>query len=180
MLSASCAPPSRRPRDGRRGGLAARADRGAARRPARAHRAAARRRAPRAADLEPLTAKPVLFVANVDEGEDEPPPEIAAHAAAQSALAVAVCSRIDAELRELDDEEAAMMRADLGAPSRACSGRPRRLLAARPDLVLHRRRGQGPRVAGIERGLTAWGAAGKIHSDIQRGFVRAEVVGGTR
>src|SRR5581483_11428158 len=61
-----------------------------------------------------LTAKPVLFVANVDEGEDEVPPEIAAHAEAQGAVAVAISSRIEAELSELDDEEAASMRADLG------------------------------------------------------------------
>src|SRR4051794_34994043 len=65
-------------------------------------------------DLGPLTAKPVLFVANVDEGDDDVPPAIAEHAAAQAAGAVAVSSRIEAELSELDDEDAAAMRADLG------------------------------------------------------------------
>ena len=65
-------------------------------------------------DLAPLTAKPVLFVANVDEGDDEVPPEVAAHAEAHGALAVAVSSRLEAELSELDDEDAAAMRADLG------------------------------------------------------------------
>src|SRR5436853_5850917 len=58
-------------------------------------------------DLGPLTAKPVLFVANVDEGDDELPQAIAEHAAAQGAGAVAVSSRIEAELSELDDEDAA-------------------------------------------------------------------------
>src|SRR5271157_3595685 len=66
-------------------------------------------------DLGSLTAKPVLFVANVDEGSEEVPAAIAAHAAAQGARAVAVSSRIESELAELDDEEAAAMRAELGA-----------------------------------------------------------------
>ena len=71
--------------------------------------------APNAArDLGSLTAKPVLFVANVDEGSDEVPAEIAAHAAAQGARAVAVSSRIESELAELEDEDAAAMRAELG------------------------------------------------------------------
>src|SRR5204863_2206526 len=65
-------------------------------------------------DLSPLTAKPVLFVANVDEGDDEVPPEIAAYAESQGARAVAISSRLEAELRELDDEDAAAMRDDLG------------------------------------------------------------------
>src|SRR4051812_1958782 len=64
-------------------------------------------------NLSPLTAKPVLFVVNVDEGSDEVPPAVAAHAAAQAAGVVAVSSRLEAELSELDDEDAAAMRADL-------------------------------------------------------------------
>ncbi len=135
--------------------------------------------APHAArDLGSLTAKPVLFVANVDEGSDEIPAAIAAHAAAQGAGAVAVSARIEAELAELDDEDAAAMRADLGLSE---SGLQRvvhgafallRLLAfftageAKPAQSWH-----------LREGLTAWHAAGEIHSDIQRGFVRAEVIG---
>src|SRR5207244_4565883 len=71
--------------------------------------------APNAArDLSALTAKPVLFVANVDEGSDEVPAEIAAHASEHGARAVAVSSRIEAELSELDDEDAAAMRDERG------------------------------------------------------------------
>jgi len=71
--------------------------------------------APNAArDLGSLTSKPVLFVANVDEGSDEVPAAVAEHAAAQGARAVAVSSRIESELAELDDEDAAAMRAELG------------------------------------------------------------------
>ena len=67
--------------------------------------------APNAArDLGSLTGKPVLFVANVDEGSEEVPAAVAEHAAAQGARAVAVSSRIESELAELDDEDAAAMR----------------------------------------------------------------------
>src|SRR5262249_57386759 len=65
--------------------------------------------------LSPLTSKPVLFVANVDEGDAEVPAALAAHAAAVGAGAVAVSARIEAELSALDPEEAAAMRDELGA-----------------------------------------------------------------
>ena len=72
--------------------------------------------------LQPLTAKPVLFVANVDEGSYEVPPAILERAHAQGAEAVAVSARLEAELAELDPEDAAAMRADLGLTSPASSG----------------------------------------------------------
>jgi GTP-binding protein YchF len=129
-------------------------------------------------DLGPLTAKPVLFVANVDEGDDEVPAAVAAHAAAVGAGAVAVSSRIEAELSELDDEDAAAMRADLGIAEPSLQrvvGGAFSLL----DLIAFFTAGEDKPAQSwhLRRGLTAWHAAGEIHSDIQRGFVRAEVVG---
>ncbi len=74
----------------------------------------------------------MLFVANVDEGSEEVPAAIAEHAAAQGAGAVAVSSRIESELAELEDEEAAAMREEFGpahpanrACSASCAGRSR-------------------------------------------------------
>jgi len=129
-------------------------------------------------DLQPLTAKPVLFVANVDEGADTVPEEVAAHAEAHGARAVAVSSRIEAELSELDDEEAAAMREELGI---AESGLQRvvRGAFALLDLIAFFTAGEAKPAQSwhLRRGLTAWHAAGEIHSDIQRGFVRAEVIG---
>ena len=129
-------------------------------------------------DLGPITAKPVLFVANVDEGDDELPPAIAEHAAAQGAGAVAVSSRIEAELRELEDEDAAAMRAGLGI---AESTLQRVVVGAFSllDLIAFFTAGEDKPAQcwHLRRGLTAWHAAGQIHSDIQKGFVRAEVVG---
>jgi GTP-binding protein YchF len=129
-------------------------------------------------DLGPLTAKPVLFVANVDEGDDEVPAAIAAHAEAVGAAAVAVSSRIEAELSELDEDDAAAMREDLGIAESTLQrvvGGAFSLL----DLVAFFTAGEDKPAQSwhLRRGLTAWHAAGQIHSDIQRGFVRAEVVG---
>ena len=129
-------------------------------------------------ELSPLTAKPVLFVANVDEGDDAVPPEIEAHADAQDARAVAVSSRLEAELSELEDEDAAAMRADLGL---AESGLRRVVDGAFAllELLTFFTAGEGKPAQSwhLRHGLSAWHAAGQIHSDIQRGFVRAEVIG---
>ena len=128
-------------------------------------------------DLSPLTAKPVLFVANVDEGEDDVPPEIDAYAEAQGARAVAISSRLESELTELEDAEAAAMRADLGVSE---SGLRRVVDGAFAllDLIAFFTAGEAKPAQSwhLERGLTAWHAAGEIHSDIQKGFVRAEVI----
>jgi len=135
--------------------------------------------APNAArDLGSLTAKPVLFVANVDEGSDEVPAAIAAHAAAQGARAVAVSSRIEAELAELEEEDAGAMRAELGV-SESGLDRVVREAFALLQLIAFFTAGEAKPAQSwhLRRGLSAWHAAGEIHSDIQKGFVRAEVIG---
>jgi ribosome-binding ATPase len=128
-------------------------------------------------NLSPLTGKPVLFVANVDEGDDAVPSVVADHAAAEGAAAVAVSSRLEAELSELDDEDAAAMRADLGVTD---SGLNRVVRGAFGllDLIAFFTAGEAKPAQSwhLRRGLSAWHAAGEIHSDIQRGFVRAEVI----
>jgi GTP-binding protein YchF len=135
--------------------------------------------APNAArDLGSLTSKPVLFVANVDEGSEVVPAAIAEHAAAQGAGVVAVSSRIEAELAELDDEDAVAMRAELGVSE---SGLTRVVRGAFDllQLLAFFTAGEGKPAQSwhLHRGETAWHAAGQIHSDIQKGFVRAEVIG---
>jgi GTP-binding protein YchF len=129
-------------------------------------------------DLGSLTAKPVLFVANVDEGSEEIPSAIAEHAAAQGAGAVAVSSRIESELSELEEEEAALMRAELGV-SESSLQRIVRGAFSLLHLIAFFTAGEAKLAQSwhLRDGLTAWHAAGQIHSDIQKGFVRAEVVG---
>jgi ribosome-binding ATPase YchF (GTP1/OBG family) len=128
--------------------------------------------------LGPLTAKPVLFVANVDEGSDVVPAAIISHAAAQGAGVVAVSARIEAELGELDEDEAQAMREGLGVGE---SGLQRVVRGAFEllELIAFFTAGEAKPAQSwhLRRGLTAWHAAGQIHSDIQRGFVRAEVIG---
>ncbi len=139
--------------------------------------------APNAArDLGSLTAKPVLFVANVDEGSEEVPAEIAAHAESQGARAVAVSSRIESELAELEDDDAAAMRAELGVSGSGAL--PPVQLVVREAFALLRliaffTAGEAKPAQSwhLRDGLTAWHAAGEIHTDIQKGFVRAEVIG---
>ncbi len=130
-------------------------------------------------NLSPLTSKPVLYLANVGEGEPlEVPDELAAHAEAAGARAAAVSARIEAELSELDDEdEAAAMREDLGAGESGLATVVReawKLLG----LITFFTAGEGKegRAWAIERGTPARRAAGEIHTDIEKGFVAAEVV----
>ena len=135
--------------------------------------------APNAArDLGSLTSKPVLFVANVDEGSEDIPPAVAEHAAAQGARAVAVSSRIESELAELEDDDAAAMREELGV-SESGLQRVVREAFALLELIAFFTAGEAKPAQSwhLRRGLTAWHAAGEIHSDIQKGFVRAEVIG---
>ncbi len=142
--------------------------------------------APHAArDLGSLTAKPVLFVANVDEGSDEVPQAIAEHAAAQGARVVAVSSRIESELSELEDDEAAAMRAELmSLPSDgAVIDTPLQRVVKEAfgllELLVFFTAGEAKPAQSwhLRRGLSVWHAAGQIHTDIQKGFVRAEVIG---
>ena len=129
-------------------------------------------------NLLPLTAKPVLFVANVGEGETEVPAVVAEHATAQGAGAVAISSRIEAELSELEDEDAAAMREDLGVEQsgldRIAHGAYGLLDQITFFTVGEAKPGQSWH---LQRGLSAWHAAGEIHTDIQKGFVRAEIIG---
>jgi ribosome-binding ATPase YchF (GTP1/OBG family) len=156
--------------------VAAGGDRGAGGRACGSHGAGAER--PNALrELSPLTAKPVLFVANVDEGSTGAG-AVARHAAEIGAGAVAVSSRIEAELSELDDDDAAAMRDDLGIGESSL----RRVVDGAfslLELIAFFTAGEDKPAQSwhLRRGLTVWHAAGEIHSDIQKGFVRAEVIG---
>ncbi|HEV3070008.1 MAG TPA: redox-regulated ATPase YchF [Solirubrobacteraceae bacterium] len=133
-------------------------------------------------DLGSLTAKPVLYVANVDEGAEKVPAEIAAHAQAQGAGAVAVSARIEAELAELEEEDATAMRAELGISGAGSHSPLERVIHGAfslLELIAFFTAGEAKPAQSwhLRQGLSAWHAAGEIHSDIQKGFVRAEVIG---
>jgi ribosome-binding ATPase len=127
--------------------------------------------------LSALTSKPVLYVANVDEGEDEVPPAVAEHARAAGAVAVAISARVESELGELEEAEAAEMRAELGISE---SGLERVVHGAFDllDLIVFftADTGKEAMARSVRAGSTAWEAAGEVHTEIQHAFVRAEVV----
>jgi ribosome-binding ATPase len=127
--------------------------------------------------LSALTSKPVLYVANVAEGEPlEPPPALVEHAEAQGARATALSARLEAELGELDDEEAAAMREELGVEESGLATVIREAFALL-ELITFFTAGQDAeaRARAIHRGTRARQAAGEVHTDMERGFVAAEV-----
>ena len=131
-----------------------------------------------ARNLGALTTKPVLYVANVDEGDADPPGAVAEHAAAVGAGAVAVSARIEGELAELDPAEAEEMRESYGVEG---SGLARLVRAAYDllDLITFFTAGEGKEAMArpLPRGATAWEAAAEVHGEIQEAFVKAEVIG---
>ncbi len=129
-------------------------------------------------NLSPLTSKPVLYVANVGEGDAlEPPAAVAGHADGAQARATAISARLESELGELDDEDAAAMRADLGVAESGLTTVVReawKLLG----LISFFTAGESKegRAWAIAEGTAARRAAGRIHTDIEKGFVAAEVI----
>ncbi len=135
--------------------------------------------APAAAmNLQALTTKPMLYVANVDEGDADPPEDVARHAAELGAGVVAVSARIEGELAELDAAEAEEMRESYGVEG---SGLARLVRAAYDllDLLTFFTAGEDKEAVArtLARGSTAWEAAGTIHTEIQDAFIKAEVIG---
>jgi len=127
--------------------------------------------------LSALTSKPVLYVANVAEGQPlEPPPALVAYAEQRGARAAAVSARLDAELSELDVDEAAAMRDELGVAESGLETVIREAFALL-HLIQFFTGGQDKeaRAWAISRGTPARRAAGAIHTDMERGFVAAEV-----
>ena len=127
-----------------------------------------------------LTTKPVIYVANIREDEIGAEPEavkkLYAQAAAEGAEALTVCAKVEEELSELSDEEKAAFIEELGIGE---SGLDKLVKASYSLLGLISFLTAGTdevRAWTISKGTKAPGAAGKIHTDFERGFIRAEVV----
>ncbi len=130
-------------------------------------------------ELSLLTAKQVLDVANVDEGGFTGNPRrtaLESLAASEGSAVVAVCAAIEAEISELEEADRAAFLADLGL---AEAGLDRIIRAAYALLGLLTFFTAGPkevRAWTVRAGATAPQAAGAIHSDFERGFIRAETI----
>ena len=133
-------------------------------------------------DCELLSLKPVIYAANLDEDGFADPEsveyyqQVKARAAAEGAQVVPVCAKLEAEIAELDAEEKAMFLEDLGITE---SGLDRLVKASYTllGLISYLTSGEDEcRAWTIRKGTKAPQAAGKIHSDFERGFIRAEIV----
>jgi GTP-binding protein YchF len=130
-------------------------------------------------ELQLLTAKPVMYVANVDENGFENNPHLDAVrelAAAEGAEVVPVCAAIEAEIAQLDDADKSEFLADLGLDE---PGLNRVIRGGYNLLGLQTYFTAGPkevRAWTTKIGATAPQAAGEIHTDFEKGFIRAEVI----
>lgn len=130
-----------------------------------------------------LSTKPTIYAANVDEGSLADPdsnPHVAAvkkHAASEKADVVVICAKLEAELVALAPEERAEYLKDLGLASSGVDG----LIKAAYHML-----GLMSFLTAGEKEVRAWTipigtkapqAAGEIHTDIERGFIRAEIIG---
>ena len=130
-----------------------------------------------------LTLKPIIYVANVAESEiageyeeNDYYKQLKAHALEEGSEIIAVSAQIEAEIAELDGEDKLVFLDDLGITE---SGLDKLIKSGYSLLGLISFLTAGPkevRAWTITKGTKAPGAAGKIHSDFERGFIRAEVV----
>ena len=130
-------------------------------------------------ELTLLTIKPTMYIANVDEEGFENNPmldKVQAIAAEEGAVVVTICNKLEAEIAELDDDEKIEFLQELGMEE---PGLNRVIRAGYQLLGLHTYFTAGVkevRAWTVPVGATAPQAAGKIHTDFEKGFIRAEVV----
>jgi ribosome-binding ATPase len=131
-------------------------------------------------ELQLLTAKPAMYIANVDEAglkaDNAHLAALRARAAAEHAVVVPVCAAIEAEIAQLAEDERAEFLRDLGLSE---PGLNRVIRGAYELLGLITYFTAGPkevRAWTVRQGSTAPQAAGVIHTDFERGFIRAEVI----
>ncbi len=126
-----------------------------------------------------ITSKPIMFVANVDDNGFQENPlldQVADYAKEQGAEVVALCASIEAEIMQLDDDERQEFLADMGLQE---SGLNRVIRAGYKLLELQTFFTAGEkevRAWTVKTGATAPQAAGRIHTDFEKGFIRAELV----
>jgi GTP-binding protein YchF len=129
-----------------------------------------------------ISAKPLLIVLNIAEADAPRTEEIEAEARGtfegRNTAVIALCARSEADVAELPPEEAEEFRKELGLPEKHA---PERVLQAAVTLLglitFYTAGPQDTHAWSIPGGLPATKAAGRIHSDIERGFIRAEVIG---
>jgi ribosome-binding ATPase YchF (GTP1/OBG family) len=129
--------------------------------------------------LELLTAKPQVYVANVNEKELKERrfiPKVEEAAVSEKAPVVVVCGDLEAEMAELAEEEQAEFLQEMGLSESALKQLIRAGYGILHLLTFYTTVGTELRAWTIHRGTPAPQAAGKIHTDMEKGFIRAEVI----
>lgn len=133
-------------------------------------------------DLHLLTVKPILYVANVAEEEVTDPEnnpfvqQVRQYAATEQAEVIVVSAKVESEIAELEEDEAQEFLADLGLVESGLNKLIRASYALLGLITFFTAGDTEVRAWTITQGTKAPQAAGKIHTDFERGFIRAEVV----
>lgn len=125
-----------------------------------------------------LTMKKVIYVANVAEGGEncENVKKVAEYAKAENSEVIALCVKLEEELSELDDEDRAMFMEELGMTESGLDKLVKKCYSLLGLISFLTAGEKETRAWTITEGTKAPQAAGKIHSDFERGFIRAEIV----
>jgi ribosome-binding ATPase len=127
-----------------------------------------------------LTAKPVLYIANFDEEEylkgNGTVEIIRSIAAEESASVVTICSKLEAEIAALSPDEQTVFLADMGIGEPGLHKVIREAYALLDLITFFTCNEKEVHARSLRRGSNAFDAAGEVHSDFQRGFIRAEVI----
>ena len=130
-------------------------------------------------ELQLLTAKPFFYVANLDEAELENPglqfQALEKHAAQQGKSVIPVSAKLEAELSEMDEEESLEFQEELGLQQTGLDQVILRGYELLNQITYFTAGAPEVRAWEIQNGTQASSAAGKIHTDFEKGFIRAEV-----
>ena len=127
-----------------------------------------------------LTMKPTMYVANVAENGFKDNPLLAkveAHAKKEGAPVVAICAALEAQIADMSDEDKKVFLADAGLTEPGLSRLARAAYALLGLLTYFTAGEKEVRAWTVVQGATAPQAAGVIHTDFERGFIRAEIIG---
>ena len=130
-------------------------------------------------ELQLITTKPCIYIANVEDVENENPlvDQLVQYAQSNNAQVLKLCNQLEAEIAELDQEEGIEFLEDLGMDE---PGLNKLIRASYEMLSLQTYFTAGVkevRAWTIKSGSTAPQAAGEIHTDLEKGFIRAETIG---
>lgn len=127
-------------------------------------------------DLPLLSAKPVMYVANLNEGQAEADPALVQWVAEENAELITIAAEFEMELTKLEPEEAAFFLTENNMDKPALHRLVEAGLRLLDLITFYTIKGDETRSWIISRGIAAPQAAGRIHSDMERGFIRAEAI----